>query len=113
MRDEGLLADALSDTGAVTTRSDANAFTAEWQGVAAAFTRDQAGIWSAHLTGEVDDARATAIISAIDIAYGRRVQAAVLEKLRERAPDAGLRLESERVEDDDSVVMVLTVQQGA
>jgi hypothetical protein len=113
MRDEGLLADALSDTGAVTGRSDANAFTAEWQGVTAAFTRDQAGIWSAHLTGEVDDARATAIISAIDIAYGRRVQAAVLEKLRERAPDAGLRLESERVEDDDSVVMVLTVQQGA
>ncbi len=53
------------------------------------------------------------MVGLIDAAYGRRVQAVVLERLRQRAGAAGFRLESETVEDDASVTLVLTVQQGA
>lgn len=113
MRDENLLGDALSDTGAIVTRTSPNQVRAAWRGVVTDFTRDSDGIWSAHLVGEVDEERARSIIAGVDVAYGRRVQSAVLAKLRERAPAAGLHLQSENVEEDSSVTVVLTVQQGA
>lgn len=113
MRDENLLGDALSDTGAIVTCTSPNQIRAEWRGVVTDFTRDSDGIWSAHLVGEIDEERARSIIAGVDVAYGRRVQSAVLVKLRERAPAAGLYLQSEKVEEDSSVTVVLTVQQGA
>ena len=109
MRDENLLAAALRDTDAVVTR-DADVLTADWSGVRADFRRDADGIWSAHLTGEVDDARAVEIVQSVDAAYGRQVQRAVLERLRAQAPAAGLRLESEQVTEDASVRLVFAVE---
>lgn len=108
MRDERLLAAVLRDTGARVEES-ADRICAAWQGVQSEFTRDNDGIWSAHLTGDVDDARAVAIVTAVDAAYGRQVQSAVLAKLRDRAPSAGMSIESETVEEDLSVTLVLTV----
>jgi len=112
MRDHGLLTAALADTGASTAIEDENTLVATWQGVQARFTRDQDGIWSAHLTGQVDQDRAMGIITAVDQAYGRQVQAAVLARLHERAPAAGMRVESQRVADDASVTLVLAVGSG-
>lgn len=110
MRDSGLLADALRDTGADVIVHDPDRLTAGWRGVTAAFARDRDGTWSSHLSGDVDEARARDIVAAVDAAYGLRVQSAVLARLRERAPDAGMRVESETVAEDDSVSLVLTVQ---
>lgn len=112
MRNEHLLAAALADTGASTALHESR-LSAEWQGVQADFRRDADGAWSVHLVGEVDTARAEQIIAAVDAAYGRRVQQEVLAKLRERAPRAGMTLESETVENDDSVTVVLTVGASA
>lgn len=113
MRDTGLLADALGDVAADVTVQGPNAVTATWDDVSAHFTRDPEGTWGAHLTGTVDEGRARDVVAAIDAAYGRRVQAAVLRRLRERAPAAGLRFDSETIDQDDTVTVVLTVQQGA
>ena len=112
MRDGGLLARAVEDTGA-SVEASAESLVIRWSDVTARFDRDAAGIWTAHFGGDVDEERARELVSLIDAAYGRRVQAAVLQRLRERAPAAGMRLESETVEDDASVTLVLTVQQGA
>ena len=112
MRDAGLLADALTDTGAIVSRANGH-LVADWQGVRAEFSRDAQGIWQVDMTGNVDQAAATGIAAAIDAAYGRRVQAAVLARLRERAPAAGMRIESERIEDDQSVTLVLTTEVSA
>jgi hypothetical protein len=111
MRDETLLAAALADTRAEVAVA-ADEITAEWQGVRASFRRDPDGIWLAHFTGEVDEERAVEIVRAIDVAYGRQVQRAVLDRLRERAPAAGLRLESEQVTDDAAVRLVFAVEGG-
>lgn len=47
------------------------------------------------------------IVAAVDAAYGRRVQQAVLTRLRERAPQAGMTIASETVGDTDTVTVVL------
>ncbi|MBM7808310.1 hypothetical protein JOD57_004147 [Geodermatophilus bullaregiensis] len=112
MRDGALLARALEDTGASVDAS-ADSLLIRWTGMAARFDRDMAGVWNAHFSGDVDEQRAREVVGLIDAAYGRRVQAAVLQRLRQRAPAVGLRLESESVEDDASVTLVLTVQRSA
>ena len=109
MRDETLLAAALHDTAAVVD-VDQDAITADWAGVRARFQRGADGIWTAHFAGEVDEQRAVEVVRAIDVAYGRQVQRAVLERLRQQAPAAGLRLESEQVVEDDSVRLVFAVE---
>jgi hypothetical protein len=112
MRDAGLLAAALADTGAA-VREESGELVADWLGVQARLSRGADGIWSAHLVGDVDDARAVGIVTAVDAAYGRQVQTTVLARLRERAPAAGMRLESETIGHDASVTMVLMVEGGA
>ncbi|MFC7533816.1 hypothetical protein [Actinoplanes sp. GCM10030250] len=108
MRDVTLLEAALRDTGATVTTSG-DSLTAAWAESTATFTRDADGIWAAHVTG-VDQAGAVELMTGVDAAYGRRVQQAVLERLRDQAPAAGLRLESESVEQDASVRLVFEVE---
>jgi hypothetical protein len=109
MRDTGMLGDALRDTGATVQLADDQA-TVRWaDATTATFSRDADGIWSAHFSG-TDEAGAIRKVSEVDAAYGRLVQRAVLERLREQAPAAGLRLESETVDDDDAVRLVFEVE---
>ncbi|GGM65501.1 hypothetical protein ACFFX1_49780 [Dactylosporangium sucinum] len=112
MRDTTLLTAALHDTSAVVSGTDQE-IRAEWSGVQARLARGADGIWSAHFTGEVDEQRAVDIVRAIDAAYGRQVQQAVLQRLRERAPAAGLRLESETVTPANEVRLVFAVDGAA
>jgi len=109
MRNPGLLADALRDTGAEVTAQD-DTLVANWEGVRATFQRNDDDVWTAHLEGSVDDRRAVEIVAGVDAAYGRQVQSAVLDRLREHAPAAGLRLESESVGADASVSLVFAVE---
>lgn len=111
MRDETLLANALADTGAVTTRTEST-LNAAWSDVQAEFSRDDQGIWSARMTGTVDEARAINIITAIDQAYGRQVQQALLRTLRERAAAAGMTIEDEQIDAEQTVTLTLAVQAG-
>ena len=110
MRDRTLLAEALRDTGALVTVTG-ETLTAAWRqpDIDATFTRDADGIWAAHLTGVAQE-QAVRLVTAVDAAYGRQVQRAVLTRLREQAPVAGLRLESESVQDDASVRLVFEVE---
>lgn len=108
MRDVTLLQEALRDTGASVTLTGDN-LSATWAQSAATFTRGADGIWAAHVTG-VDQAGAVELMTTVDGAYGRRVQQAVLERLRDRAPAAGLRLESETVDQAAGVRLVFEVE---
>ncbi len=44
--------------------------------------------------------------------YGKRVLQSLVQRLRERAPAAGMNIESETVEEDETVTMVLNVTQA-
>jgi hypothetical protein len=111
MRDPELLAAALRDAQAVVT-GDRDGLVADWAGVRARFSRDESQIWRAHFTGDVDEAKAVQIVGAVDAAYGRQVQAAVLDKLTARAPGAGLRLESRTVTAESAVRLVFAVERA-
>lgn len=108
MRDVDMLGDALRDTGADVRLTGEKAKVRWADGITAAFSREADGLWSAHFSG-TDEAGATRKVSEVDAAYGRRVQQVVLERLREQAPAAGLRLESETVGEDASVRMVFEI----
>jgi hypothetical protein len=108
MRSEPLLVAAIADTGASVTRNEAQ-LTASWMGLTGTFVRDDLGVWSAHFPDDVEIELAEQTIGAIDAAYGRRVQQEVLAKIRERAPQSGMSVESEAVEADDTVTVVLNV----
>lgn len=110
MRDVTLLAEALRDAGAVVTAT-AEVLTAVWGEEMLSFRRDGEGVWSAHAAGMTTE-RAVELVTAVDVAYGRQVQQAVLERIRDRAPAAGLRLESEVVQEDASVRLVFEVEQA-
>lgn len=111
MRNELLLQRALIDTKA-SVAQHGDVITATWPHVQGRFTRDEHGIWSAHFAGDTDQEHARALITAIDAAYGRHVQHEVLNRLRERAPEVGMHVESEAIEDDHSVTLVLNVNAG-
>ena len=108
VRDVTLLAGALRDTGAAVETGEER-ITARWADFSAVFSRDTDGIWSAHFDG-TDHQRAVDKVAEVDTAYGRLVQRTVLERLREQAPAAGLRLTSETVDDTDAVHMVFEVE---
>ena len=108
MRNEEILQAAIADSGATVTR-DESGIVADWGSSQARFTRNVDGIWAVHLAGDTDLDEATALVRTIDAAYGRRVQQEVLSRLRQRAPEVGMTVESETVEDDESVTLTLNV----
>ena len=106
-----------SATGAVVTSQTDDALVAQWSNVSARFHRDPAvagGAWQVDFLGEGTTEESVAeVVTAIDTAYGLRVQQAVLTRLRERAPLAGMSIASESVDDNDTVTVVLDLAAGA
>ena len=115
MKNAGLLASALHDLGAGSVQTADGELTATVGDLSLRMTRDDEGIWTAHVTGadgrDADVAEATALIERMDAAYARRVQQEVASRIRARADDAGFELLSESREQDDSVTMVLGVRE--
>ncbi|MGD6978849.1 MULTISPECIES: hypothetical protein [Citricoccus] len=112
MKDERLLRMALADTGAVVA-ADRDGILGSWTGMQARFTRDADGIWAVHAWGAVTTQSVTELAMSIDSAYARRVQEEVVDRIRARAPEAGLTVASETVQEDDTVVLVLNVDREA
>lgn len=111
MRDPQLLAAALEDLNA-TVSASSEVLTATWVEYQGRFTREPDGVWALHLAGNVSTEDAAGLVQRIDAAYGRHVQRAVLARLKERAPTAGMTVASETVDEDDTVTLVLNLAQG-
>ncbi|MFE6919670.1 hypothetical protein ACFVAV_01355 [Nocardia sp. NPDC057663] len=110
LRDAGLLTLAAQDTGAQTMVTAADSIDARWADLSAQLRRGSDGIWQAHFHGTADQQRCVDRVLAIDAAYGLRVQAEVLRRVREQAPAAGMSLVAETANSDRSVTMVLEVR---
>ncbi len=111
MRDTRLLVAALGDTGATATVLSDDDIDVRWADLTARLRRDPDGIWAVDFTGTDDTARCIDTITAVDAAYGLRVQAEVVERLRERAPAAGMAVLSESAAANGEVTMVLEVRE--
>ena len=108
MKNEHLLQEALADSGA-SVRASSGELVADWGAVEGRFVKDASGIWAVHFSGSTTSEEAMALVKSVDTAYGRRVQQEVLARLRQRAPEVGMSVESETVEDDQSVTLTLNV----
>jgi hypothetical protein len=64
----------------------------------------------AHFAADADPQRAVAIVEAVDDAYLRRVQDAVVERVRSRVDALGYTVVSESVDDDDTVTMIVNLE---
>lgn len=115
MKDATLLGAALQGLGASAVEVGSSELTALVDDLELRMTRNDEGIWTAHVTGadgrEADRSEAESLIERVDAAYAREVQRAVAARIRDRADAAGFELMSESRESDDSVTMVLSVRE--
>lgn len=110
MRHEPLVVAALQDCGAQVAATSDGRISATWDGLESTWGRAEDGVWATTLRGDVDIDRAASLAREVDAAYCKRVQEDVLAKIRERAPSAGMNLESEHVDDEGTVTVVLALE---
>ena len=111
MKNQDLLQNAMRNIGCTTTMQGSE-IAASLDSIYFTFKKNSQGIWSARFVAETSVEVAEQIIGQIDKAYGIEVQAEVLRKIKERAPQSGMTLESETINEDSSVTLVLAVNQA-
>ena len=105
----GLLTQALEDLGAESISATADSTSATINGVATTFSRGEDGIMTAHFPRETNVDDAVAIVNEVDSAYTRRVQDAVYRRIRSRVSELGYEIDSEAVDDDETITLVVNV----
>lgn len=111
MKNLELLQNAMRNIGCTTTMQEGE-ITASLNATNFTFKKNPQGIWAARFPAGTSVEVAEQIIGQIDKAYGIEVQAEVLRKIKERAPQSGMTLESETINEDSSVTLVLAVNQA-
>jgi hypothetical protein len=112
LKHPGLLVDALASVGATATAQSDGSVSGTWEGIAFRFVHNEDGTLSAHFDADVDVARAQELILATDAAYAKAVQETVAQRVRDRAAELGMTVESETMGEDESVTLVLNVDQA-
>lgn len=112
MRDGELLTESLRNLGAEVVDAGENHVQVRIGQRGMTMNRGQDGIWSAHFEPSWTEEEAIQAIVDLDQVYGANVQREVVRKLKERAPGAGFDIESESVDEAQTVTMVLTVGAG-
>ena len=110
MRDGGLLAASLQELGAVVRQGGDDVLLAETAAGGVTMSRNAAGLWTARFPRTWAPERARAFIEDLDRTYGLQVQQAVIRRLQERAPQAGMRVTSQSVDDDRVFTLVMEVE---
>lgn len=111
MKNLELLENAMRNIGCTTTMQEGE-IAASLNTTNFTFKKNSQGIWAVRFIAGTSVEIAEQIIGQIDKAYGIEVQAEVLRKIKERAPQSGMTLESETINEDSSVTLVLAVNQA-
>jgi hypothetical protein len=111
MKNLELLQNAMRNIGCTTTMQESE-ISASLNSLNFTFKKNSQGIWAATFEAGTTFEDAEQIIGQIDKAYGIEVQTEVLRKIKERAPQSGMTLESETINEDSSVTLVLAVNQA-
>lgn len=112
MRDEELLGAAAAAMGASTGGRGGPADFVDVAGTPVSFVQSESGAFDALFPGTVPTDQAQTTLAELDAEYTRLVQERVYQQVLERAQHQGLALETERVEEDNSIVLTLRVEQS-
>lgn len=108
LKDPVLLREALEGIGAQVDQ-DEGITRAEWSDLVISFTVGQDDLLHAFSKDHDHEDKIFERIAEVDRTYARLVQRNVIERIRNNASGMGMRLESESVNDDDSVSFSLVV----
>jgi len=111
MRDDEILLEALRDLGCEAQPVDGGGLSAIRGAFEFTFRRDENGVLEANFGAEVTPEEAEAFVTDLDDEYTRLIQARVYQRVLERAQQHGMAIESENVEDDNSIVLTLRVEE--
>jgi hypothetical protein len=109
LKHPGLLVEALHSVGAKANAHADGSVSGTWEGINFSFVHHEDGTLSAHFDADVEVERARELILATDAAYAKEVQEAVRQRVKQRAGELGMTVESETVGQDESVTLVLNV----
>ena len=112
LKDPRLLVGALQSVGATAEAHSDGTITGTWEDMGFRFVHNEDGTRSAHFDADVDVTRAQELILATDAAYAKAVQETVAQRVRDRAGQLGMTVESETVGEDESVTLVLNVEES-
>lgn len=107
MRDEQLLGAAAAALGASSGGGGGAAGVMDVAGTPLSLVQNESGVFKALFPGGVSQQQAQAVLEQLDTEYTRLVQERVYETVVARAKEQGLALESERVDEDNSIVLTL------
>ena len=111
LKDPELLVQAFANLRAEATAHADDTVEATWEGVEIRFSRNDDGSLVSQFQGaDVDTARAEEIVRAVDAEYARLVQQRVHQRVKERAADLGMTVESETVDQERAITVVLNVE---
>jgi hypothetical protein len=108
MKDDGLLNAALKRYGcrSVVTDNTIDSTVGETRMV---FERDESGVFESLFIGDIPVEHARAFLTELEDEYALLVQQRVYERLLSKAKERGLVVESEEVQEDNSVTITLRV----
>ena len=108
MKDEGLLNAALESYGcrSVVTGGTVDSALGDTRMV---FERDERGVFDALFVGDISAEHAGAFLTELNEEYTLLVQQRVYQNLLSRAEERGLVVESEEIQEDNSVMITLRV----
>ena len=109
MRDAELLEQTLTDLGWASELQGETIAATSGEG-AVTFVMDEEGTLQARFAEGTQPEQAEAFLRELDAGYARRVQQAVYERLVGQAGAAGMVLESEHTDADESIVVTLRVE---
>jgi hypothetical protein len=110
LRDRELLVRSLRDLGAEVT-VDEGGVRAESGPLQLLFTVNDEGIAVAHVEAGDPD-QVTQVIHSLDEQYTAHVQVALYERVKARAARMGLSIESEQVDENNALTLVLAVDEA-
>lgn len=108
MKNEELLQKAFEAHG-VKVRKKLGVWSGTWDGHFFSYHRNEQGLLVFSFPKDMDVEKAKSFIADIDQSYGYLVQRLLVARIQERVTLSGFSLESERVEQDHTVTMVLNL----
>ncbi len=111
LRDRGVLDEALTNLGA-DVQHDGRTTTARFSECVLTFAAQDDGTVLAHVSHN-DIAVAERLVHDVDAEYAAVVQGRLYDRLVQRAPALGLRVEDEVVDDDNAITLVLVAEDRA
>ena len=112
MKDEAVLQQALDNYGYANEFRDEQQLQAIVGEVQLHFVKNEAGQFDCVFSKEIEQQHAEQFVQSIETEYRKLIQKKVYQLLLEQSTEAGLVLEHEQVDEEQSIVLTFQVNRG-